>query len=271
MRIIALDELKTIEFELLCQVDGICRKNNIDYSLAYGTLLGAVRHKGFIPWDDDIDIFMKRNDYNRFVNYCFNNEIPFNIVTHLNCSWYNYPFAKVCAPGTVINEENTFNDRKLGVYIDVFPIDIIGESRVQALNNYRKTEFTRDLITAANWKKYFKSKSHSLIYEPIRFLFFVLTRFIKPKNLIEKLENAFNKIPDSHDAYYGNIYSPYREREVVSRLVYSGYTELEFEGKKFQCISNYELYLSNLYGEYMKLPSVEKQISHHMFSAWWID
>ena len=271
MKRIGVDELKTIEFELLCQVDSICRLNDIEYSLAYGTLLGAVRHKGFIPWDDDIDLLMMRGQYEKFINYCTRNKTPFNLISSKECEWYNYPFAKICAPNTVIEEENTFNDGKLGVYIDVFPIDFLGRSEAEAIKNYRKTEFVRDLITASNWKKFFWSKSHSAIYEPVRLLFFLITRVANPAHLIEKLEQPFLNQKVSSDAFCGNIYSAYREREVVSHNIYDEYVEIEFENKEFSCIKNYEAYLSNLYGDYMKLPPVEKQVTHHMFNAWRID
>ena len=268
MKKIEDDELKLIEFRLLCDVDLLCREKGFNYSLAYGTLLGAVRHKGFIPWDDDIDIFMKRETYEKFINYCLNNKTDFNIITHLNCDWYRYPFAKICMPGTVIEEENTFNDGKLGVYIDLFPIDVLGYTKSEAI--YRKTEFIRSLITAANWKKYFRSKSHSFLYEPLRILFYGLTRIIKTNDLVEKIEKPFRNMTNTKGAYCGNIFSAYRESEVVSQEIYNEYTEIEFEGKNFMCIKNYELYLSNLYGDYMKLPPLEKQVTHHMFNSWWI-
>ena len=80
MKEISLDELKKIEFEILVEIDKICREQNIRYSLCGGTLLGAIRHGGFIPWDDDIDIFMPRPDYNRFLEYCIQNSTTFSLL-----------------------------------------------------------------------------------------------------------------------------------------------------------------------------------------------
>lgn len=118
MRSIESDELKQIELDILTKIDHVCRKNNFCYSLCGGTLLGAIRHKGYIPWDDDIDIAMPRDDYDKFLNYCISNEkeCGFRIVSTINDKRYAYLFAKACALNTIIEEEN-FNPNGANVAI----------------------------------------------------------------------------------------------------------------------------------------------------------
>lgn len=263
------DELKKIELKLLCEFHKICNGIGINYSLAYGTLLGAARHKGFIPWDDDIDVCMFRNDYEKFIDYCKSNETSFILIDYRTCDWYNYPMAKLCAKGTVIEEEGTYNDGKLGVYIDIFPIDSLGNTREEAIKEYRKTELIRDLIVAANWKKYFRSKTNSIIYEPVRIAFYIFSRFVSPKKLIKKLEKSSEKRNFEGVKYSGNLFSAYREREISDSYIFDEMADITFEGITFKCFKQYDKYLSGIYGDYMKLPPKEKQKSHHMFEAWW--
>lgn len=270
MKKIELAELKQIELQLLCDFHDICEDIGFEYSLAYGTLLGAVRHNGFIPWDDDIDVCMNRLDYEQFLNYCSQHETKFDLITYKNCNWYHYPFAKICAKGTVIEEDNTFHGGKMGVYIDIFPIDSLGRTETEAIKNYQRLEIARDLLTAANWKKFFRSKTHSLMYEPVRLIFFLISRLTPPKLLIQKLEHFVHTIDADTSQYCGNIFSTYRENEVIEKIVYNSFVDTYFEGKKFRCIEQQEKYLSHLYGDYMKLPPKDKQRTHHMFQAWWI-
>ena len=106
MKMIDLEEMKKIELRTMEEIDSICKANGFRYSLCGGTLLGAVRHKGFIPWDDDIDIFMPRQDYDAFVKYCVENETPFALLCTETNSDYGYIYAKAIAKDTFIVENS---------------------------------------------------------------------------------------------------------------------------------------------------------------------
>ena len=121
---IELDQLKKIELGILQEVHNVCIEQGLRYSLAGGTLLGAVRHGGFIPWDDDIDIMMPRPDYNKLIEYCMNNETPFRLVSTETEKGYGYIFAKAVDQKTFIIEQNgNRGNADMGVYVDIFPID----------------------------------------------------------------------------------------------------------------------------------------------------
>nr|MCR5207201.1 LicD family protein [Eubacterium sp.] len=121
MKELSLEEVKKTELEILIRFDEICKNNNIEYSLAYGTMLGAVRHNGFIPWDDDIDVFVKRSDYEKLLGLRYDDG-RFEIKSHRYSNNYYYPFAKMIDKNTDLDVSWRL-DKDMGVFIDIFPLD----------------------------------------------------------------------------------------------------------------------------------------------------
>lgn len=269
---ITLEELKQIELDTLKEIHKICEEQNFRYSLAAGTLLGAVRHGGFIPWDDDIDIFMPRPDYDRFIEYCRSNEPPFNILCSETNEKYKYLFAKAMAKNTVIIEEfGNPENIEMGVYVDVFPIDGLSDTYEGARKEFNKTSFKRELLVASNWKKFARSKTRSWKYEPIRFAFFVASRFVSAKKLITSLNKRFRKNSFEKCLFGACIMSSYRFKDIMSADIFKDYTDIEFEGCTFKAFKDHTAYLSNIYGDYMKLPPEDKRVTHHSFEAYYKD
>ena len=260
MKEISQDDLKRIELSLLQLIDNICRKEEIRYSLGYGTLLGAVRHKGFIPWDDDIDIVMPRPDYNKFITYCKDNAVAFELISIETVDWYGYPFAKVCAYDTVIQEKETDFNNKMGVYVDIFPIDGVGSSISFAQKKYLSAEFYKYLVFASHWKKYFRSKTHKVYFEPVRILFFLLSRKRKPETIIRKIDAKFACYNFDESIYAGSIYSPYGIKDIMKTKIFQQYIDIEFEGIYVKAVRNYQEYLKTIYGDYMSLPTLVKSV-----------
>ena len=130
MKEIGIEELKRIQIGILKHLDAFCNENNLKYFMCGGTLLGAVRHKGFIPWDDDIDIMMKREDYDKLIElYPKNDNSNFKLFSYELDKSFPYPFAKMDDFRTIFEEE--INDSyKIGVNIDIFPIDYITEDEL---------------------------------------------------------------------------------------------------------------------------------------------
>jgi lipopolysaccharide cholinephosphotransferase len=267
---IHLEELKQIELRILKQIHDVCAQQGFRYFLVGGTLLGAVRHNGFIPWDDDIDIGMPRVDYERFIDYCSTNEVPFKVICNKLDPKYGYLFAKAMDPNTVLIEEtgNRY-DVELGVYVDIFPIDGLGDTQDEATANLNKTRFNRELLVAANWKKFSRSKTRAVYYEPIRLAFFVMSRMSSFGKLIRKIESRYDTDAFDKRNYVGCVCGAYRNKEIVEREVFLEYIDVPFEDTTFKCPKQYDKYLSSIYGNYMQLPPEEKRVTHHSFDAYY--
>lgn len=262
-------EIKNEELKLLRFFHQICVQNSFQYSLAGGSLLGAIRHEGFIPWDDDIDILMKREDYNAFIDYCSKHPIPFSVLDYKNNSEYGLGNAKICSKDTYLIEDTGIRGNYIeGVYLDLFPIDPFEDSLDESIRLFNSIRPRLELLNAANWEKFALSKSRSIIMEPIRFVLFLLTRFVKPNAIVRGIELTINR-HRSAAKYSGCFYGTYRQKEILLSHIYADVELRSFEGEQFYCLKHYDEYLKCLYGDYMKLPPIEKQISHHGFEAYW--
>ncbi len=266
MKELSLQEIKNVELQLLLQFHTVCQENGWHYSLSGGSLLGAVRHGGFIPWDDDVDVMMPRPDYDQFIEFS-KKDLPYKLATFDTVESYNGLSAKMWDPSTLIEDSVLSSLHGLGVNIDVFPVEGLGDSEETAVKLFRKTEFDREILNGVLWKKYFRSKTHGLWLEPIRFAFFIISRFVNPKKLAKRIERINHRYSFNDSSYAGVVYGSYRMREILPQSTFAEYMDMEFEGYKLKVIKNYDRYLSSLYGDYMTLPPEEKRITHHTFKA----
>ncbi len=264
-----IEDIKSVSLEVLRQIHEICESEKIKYSLAYGTLLGASRHKGFIPWDDDIDIAMLRNDYDRFISYCSSHEVPFSLKTVDSDKKYHYLFAKACNNNTVVEEIYSNRDKcELGIYVDIFPIDYIGDTEEVSKKNLDSTSFLRNLLVAYNWKSYFKSNTGKWYVEPVRLAFFFISRGINIHKIENKIQQYYLKINGTK--YVANsVDNTYGKKEIMPAEYFEEYELIQFENYEFYSIKKRDEYLKRIYGDYMKLPPVEKRVTHHTFLAKW--
>ncbi len=268
------EEQKKVLLDILIKIDTACKENNISYSLCFGSLLGAIRHNGFIPWDDDIDIALPRKDYEKLFQVLISGNIPgIKVVSFKNSSSYNYLFMKAYDTRTVISDEvGRTSDLKIGVYVDIFPIDGLGEGNLsKAYRAFRAKSFFRELIVAYNWRRYFRSQTHSLYIEPIRFLMFLLSRYLPIKKLLRNVDNFYSELSTRSSEYSAIVCGAYRTKEIMPSSIFSNFINVNFQGHSFMGFRDYDQYLTNLYGDYLKLPPMDKQVSHHSFSAFWID
>ena len=258
-----LQELKDIELNLLCVFDAFCKKHNIQYFLSNGTLLGAVKYKGHIPWDDDLDIFVPREDYNHLLEV-FKDTEQYRLYAFERNSDYRYPFAKLCDMTTKKVEKGVISLVDLGVDIDIFPLDAwdsdIKKARREALRIRQQMFF---LGLSKTDKVYSRTRTKYIVKLFLRVYCKIVGSKYFVKNIIRKSTNQ------QDTKYLGcKAWCIYRDKEIIPAEVFSETIEVEFEGHKFPAPIGYDTYLRSLYGDYEKDPPKEKQKTHHRFRAY---
>ena len=270
MNEIGINEIKKIQLEMLDAIHNYCAENKLTYYAAYGTLLGAVRHKGYIPWDDDIDIMMPRADYDKFIGSFNNNAHPANmrVVSHEIDPRYYLSFAKVINTETVMQEEAN-SDYQIGVYIDVFPLDNLSDDYETAKKHIRKAFIYNEILLLKNLtfrKNRAWYKNAALFAGRIAGVFWSRDRIIKSLNNfgVHKKNGGFTK-------YVGLIagLDANDDRELFESEWFREAIGMEFEGLIVNAPAGFDSILKRVYGDYMKLPPIEEQKSHHVFKAWY--
>lgn len=265
MRIINLEELKNIQLQILDTVHRYCLENNITYFLSSGTLIGAVRHKGYIPWDDDIDIYMLRPDYERFVSSFNQNNDLYRVVslrTNKDCT---FAYAKVERTDTKI-VETVDNPMEIGVNIDVFPIDGVPDDLKKRKEYFSKLQRQRNNMLLKDISIDFLHRG--FLKNLILSVGKLLLSFRTLPQLAAGLDNAINK-DDNNTKYVCNVILGNGFGSEFSRDAIRDSLDIEFEGNFYKTMIGYDEYLTKTYGDYMQLPPVEKRVSTHTFKAWW--
>ena len=258
MKAITSDELKLIQLDLLQKIADFCESHGLRYFLCGGTLIGAIRHKGYIPWDDDIDIAMPRQDYDQFVK-TFNQPGNYCQVVNLDTnSDYAYSFAKVFDNRTILKELHYQGD--IGVYVDLFPADGVKDAgqiyKIQMLRKFLHTK-------RAN---YYKRKISKKIINTIGKL--LLLPF-SAHQIARWMDNEARKYAFCSLPKAGVIANPFGPGEMVDKSVFASDIYQEFEGRKYRIPIGYDTWLRSIYGDYMQLPPEEDRVTHHTFEAWW--
>lgn len=268
MRMIEIEELKQLQLEILLKVHKFCVDNNIEYSLDWGTLLGAIRHKGYIPWDDDIDILMTRPNYEKFI-HSFNGRVTNLHVLAPELNWNYYAtYANVCDKRTVLLEDAIdHNDMEVGVKIDVFPIDGCQDKYAEYEKLYKQSRSLNNILLAKRAKLsrlFFKNIKRSLYL-----LYLRLVNFHRSYSRIQKQINSLTDICPYINANYASLIVCNFKEFRMKKNVFETYIDMEYEGHMVKGIQYYDEYLKALYGDYMQLPPENERVYQHGFSAYW--
>jgi len=250
-----LKKLQNEMLQLLVEVDRICRKNNIQYFLSHGTLLGAVRHKGYIPWDDDVDIEMLREDYERFCKACESdlNTSKFFLQNQQTDKNYNWVYGKLKLQNTsYVRAGQEHLKLKDGIFLDIFPLDHISSSMSKQKFVLFMCKMFRKILWAPVGKKTLENKYSRMLFKVLSFIPRTVT--IRMNDFITRLDNKKNtSFLISNNLFDGHVYK---------REWYTESIDVDFEGHTFMASKEYHHILTLLYGDYMKLPPVEKREGH---------
>lgn len=254
-----LRKMQMIQLEMLIEFDRICRKNNITYSLDGGTLLGAIRHKGFIPWDPDIDVIMLHEDYNKFVK-CSSTELDeerFFLQDMDSDPYYRWGYARLRRKGTeFVRAGHEHMKYKTGIFMDIMIVDNVPDSKFERWIYL----FCAFCIRKILWSEAGKVVHGNWIFRKWYSLLSLIPRNVL-LSLYDNIATYYNK---KNTKLIRRMLAPYPKscRFGTKRIYYDNLIEVEFEGYNFKAFREFDEYLTYVYGEYMELPPEDKQVPH---------
>lgn len=256
---ITLDQQKQISQDILDEIADFCNKHNIRYYLAYGTLLGAVRHQGFIPWDDDIDVFMFREDYNRFLSL-FRSE-RYRCLSFENGTYYQ-PFSKIVDPKTAMIPQNVIPLEEMGVAVDIFPLDYLSDDRAGAEKIKKDVTLLYKLLRYSIYPSLRELASQGMPLSKL--LFYCLAKPMGWKFWAKRLQNKIKRVTSSSPkAYCGHLLPfNFKTEFAYKASIFNAIQDYSFNGKQYISVADSDQLLTAMYGNYMQLPPEEKRIPH---------
>lgn len=264
MKIIQGDEYKKIVLNVLLRIDEICRANGLRYVLCAGTLLGAVRHQGFIPWDDDIDIQMPREDYKCLRSLIASGDYGLNFLDVETCPDTVYSFGKICDTATILREHNFQPVGGLGAFVDVFPLDVLPADEKRGKAMCREGYNLLRLITHSSRLSY--GKTDSAKTNLLRFAAFWIGKLFHTQKLIRFAERRAQRFNGKPTGYLGTVNW---ERGWLPEECFFPCSEVIFEGHSFPAPADADRALRTEYGDYMQLPPEAARVSDHYYDCWY--
>lgn len=263
---LTLKEVQQAAFEILVELDLTCHKLGLVYTLTYGTLIGAVRHKGFIPWDDDIDILMPREDYEKLKRY-FKTDYKGNLLWCDRASVKNYPYCISRISDMNYRYYTSLENQKdfdIGVFVDIYPLDNYCDTQKQALHLGRKVWFKNRLFDF-----YINpNKTKGLIKIIIRNSLSVILKMVHgnkwQQNIDDEILSLIRNETNNTNPIVGVI-SQYEWKELMKKEWFSSYSRMEFCGQSFMVCNGYHELLTSIYGDYMQLPDESKRVPTHNY------
>lgn len=261
--LLTIEQMQQVYLELLQEFDALCQAHDLRYDLAGGSLLGAVRHQGFIPWDNDIDVCMPRPDYERLLALKAQGklEIPDrrDVISHQDQTLARH-FGRYIRHDVKRLSDMSEDWDCPYIGMDIFPIDGLPSGKLTfRWQCFRLKQLRRFLLTSV--EKPGTSRRGALAAK-LKNLYRPILRKIGPFRIAERMKKICSHVPYDGAQYVGAISGMYGQRERWRKEEMLPQTQLRFENLQAPCFANYHIYLSNLYGDYMRLPPKDKQIPH---------
>ena len=269
MELSDLRKLQLLEVNLLLKFQEICKENNLTYYLMGGGLIGALRHKGFIPWDDDLDIVMPRDDYDMLLRIC-NKGIAggyglVNSQTDFDANWH-MPFSKIIDLQSEIEKPMAFQTVKDNVWIDIFPVDGTPNNKFRRWLHMKHVLFLRYILILTDINNLSGKKKRPFYEDWILTLFTRLPIFkqLNTEKVEKMMEKSMRKYDYSSSVFCCNYIGRYRSREIHPQKRWGQPASLLFEGIEVKVPQMYHELLTQMYGDYMKLPPKNQRVVHEV-------
>lgn len=262
-----LRKLQLMELDILKQVAELCNRHGLRYFLLGGTFLGAVRHKGFIPWDDDIDIGMPRSDFEKFCKLAEEELIkPLGFISYKNNKEHIYFHPRVYNFNSRVIDRSGVEEKETYAWIDVFPLDgMPGGKFIRKIHGFRLL-FWRLLFMYSQFDKIVNVNLKNRVwYERVLIAIGKVIKFDKildTRKIMAKIDKTMQKYDYETSSYVGNFMGAYKMKEVFPKKYYEETAEYEFEGLNCPAPKDYDAVLSQMYGDYMTPPAKEVQNKH---------
>ena len=260
--------MQKIVFRIMCDIDDFCKENGIRYYLSGGTCLGAVRHNGFIPWDDDGDLMMPRPDYEKFLelfpSYCEGKYFVGSLKT--DKKWQR-PFSRICDLNSRLTPTR-FTEETMGVFVDLFPIDGLPEGKKKQHLHYQKLRILNALRNTSVRTEFREQEG----YRGIKNVAAFVTQKIGPRWFAAKIDHDAGSYPFETSKEVAAILAiHYWDKETIAKELMDTAKELSFEGRLFPVPVGYDQYLKNLYGDYMMIPKDAEENGYTHLDGWIVE
>lgn len=268
MKELTLREIQLVQFEVLKRLRDICDQLNIKFYIFYGTLLGAVRHKGFIPWDDDIDVVMYREDFEVLVDYCnkhMDDLHPFRLHHYSNNKKYIYPIARFSDSRYFVDYNNA-EDYDLGLFVDIYPFDGCGNSIEEATKIAKRQRRLIVPICYGGLKKFTPSVTGG-VRTLFKFFVYHVVRIIGVHRFVKWADNNAKKYQIRDSVYIENTSWDLEKYKMLKVEDFGEGEYIEFEGELFCAPKNWDKILKAYYKDYMQLPPENDRVGHHYYKA----
>ena len=276
LRKMTIDEYKQVITEMLGFVHTLCEKHNIRYFVAYGTLIGAVRHDGFIPWDDDIDIWMEASEYKKFVKVFSEATSDYYILSSDTSPYYYNLMDRICAKSGILKLNGIMDIDNLGPFIDIFRLHKAPEDKderqkyfeqvIEANKNVRYSLPSRYYRTMKG-KKWWKKRVNLTLNLPKRIKYHVMMGTEKTKAIRDKLVAKYDQTDSK--LYYSVSESKCSDKTTFSEETINHIEKHSFENIEVYIPSEYDKILTRIFGDYMQLPPENKRVTRHHFTPYW--
>lgn len=267
MKEIQIEELRELQMQILDYVDAFCRKHDIKYTISGGTLLGAVRHGGFIPWDDDIDIQMLRSEYEKFTiiwNQHKNEHSYFELVNIESGNSMGYPFGKIHDTRTISYNRGL---ERTGVFIDLFPVDKVRDLEDFYVRHKAQAKALKARYASLLW---IISKRYNIGYKA-KLKAFIMKPRLSYNEIAEQINNRSKIYNEENCPLVFEMVCGMKCKQPIPIQVFRSYADISFEDRIYMAVKDYDTYLTNTFGDYMTPPPVSKQVKSHHFIAYWRD